>query len=140
MAAGIDDPKLIENAEKLVDIALEKSIHTPLPFGVVLQSMLHTVQILREKSKPLVEGLHVGSPRRPRISANQQWLRNITPEQPKEAFGFPVSLQEWMPTHYAAMSSSTDLLITDLRTGEIRRVTKEDMEKALSEFFAKDNV
>lgn len=109
LAAGIEDPKLIENAEKLVNISSYISVRTPLPFGIVLQSMLHTIQVLRDK-----------------------------PTKPKELFGFPVSLQEWMPTHYAAVGNSENIVITDLRSGEIRRVTKDVMERVVSEFFAEE--
>lgn len=62
-------------------------------------------------------------------------IKGIQPPPRPQLFGFPVSLQEWMPAHYAAIGNSENIVITDLRTGEIRRVTKDVMGKVVSKFF-----
>lgn len=55
LAAGIDDPTLIENAEKLVQAAISivRSNFVPtMDLEQVVNSLLRTVQVLREKGGP----------------------------------------------------------------------------------------
>lgn len=49
LAAGIDDPELIANAEKLVRAAITLSQTSVMPFGPTFEAMLRTVAVLREQ-------------------------------------------------------------------------------------------
>lgn len=65
LLAGIEDQELIDNAEKLVEVAIKMSTSSILPFEAALYSLLQTISILR---KPLDLSVF-----EPRLSISFAW-------------------------------------------------------------------